>query len=76
MCKREIGARATYRFTLPFSATLDVSMKVYEIVGAAEPKPKKSPQRKSDFEKNASKLRSKERELNAKSPVSPIKHRP
>jgi hypothetical protein len=30
----------------------------------------------TDFEKNARALRSKERKLNAQSPVPPIKHRP
>lgn len=30
---------------------------------------------KTDFEKNAARLQSKERALNAKSPVKPIKHR-
>lgn len=52
---------------------------MWEILGTAKKQSsakKQTLQPKSDFEKNASKLRSKERELNAKSPVSPIKHRP
>lgn len=37
-------------------------------------KPRKPEPPKTDWEKNTAKLRSKERRLNAKTPVAPIKH--
>lgn len=39
-------------------------------------KPRKPKKHVSDFEKNARRLRTRERELNAVGPVSPVKHRP
>ena len=39
-------------------------------------KPLRPSDQRTDWEKNAAKLRSKERKLNAKSPAPPIKHRP
>lgn len=54
-------------------------MQVWEILGSVKKRPgakKQTAPQKTDFEKNASKLRSKERELSAQSPVKTIKHRP
>ncbi len=61
-------------------------MHIWEVTSGLDPAPKprlattvkrKRPKKHvSDFERNARKLRSRERELNAVGPVSPIKHRP
>lgn len=53
-------------------------MRVIEIVQFAQQgaKAKRPSVTKTDWEKNAAQLRSKEAKLNAKSPVPPIKHRP
>lgn len=53
-------------------------MRVIEVVQPAKQhvKAKRPADRRTDWEKNAANLRSKEAKLNAKSPVSPIKHRP
>lgn len=57
-----------------------VVLHIWEMLGKvgvmkAERRRKKTVQ-KTDFEKNVSALRSKERNLSPQSPVSPIKHRP
>jgi hypothetical protein len=39
-------------------------------------KPKRPADKRTDWEKNAARLRSREVKLNPKSPVPPIKHRP
>jgi hypothetical protein len=53
-------------------------MRVFEVT--ARPKQqaqsKRGVDKRTDWEKNAAKLRSREARLNAKSPVPPIKHRP
>lgn len=57
--------------------TPENNMKVSEVVTAPANKAKKKPAAtQTDFERNAAALRSKERKLNARGPVSPIKHRP
>lgn len=45
-------------------------MLIWEVVGQKDRKTK--PNRKTDFEKNATRLRSKERKLDAKKPVKPV----
>ena len=49
-------------------------MTIYEIVTKRPDNDRRSD--KTDWEKNASKLRSKKRDLKPQSPVPPIKHRP
>lgn len=51
-------------------------MRVIEVVqqGKRPTRLSKSRADRTDFEKNATKLRSKERKLNPQSPVAPIKH--
>jgi hypothetical protein len=56
------------------TATPGAKMLVKEIVSKKAHKTKR-PQ-PTDFEKNATKLRSKERNLQPKRPVPPVKHRP
>lgn len=64
---------STYRFEV-------VVLHIWEVLGKvgvikAQRRRTKTVQQ-TDFEKNASALRSKERKLSPQSPVSPIKHRP
>lgn len=53
-------------------------MRVFEITQPLQQqtKPKRRVDKRTDWERNAAQLRSREAKLNAKSPVSPIKHRP
>lgn len=53
-------------------------MRVFEVIERPkqQAKPKRSVDKRTDWEKNAAQLRSREARLNAKSPVPPIKHRP
>jgi hypothetical protein len=57
-------------------------MHIWEVVNSKPKPPTTAAQRKpskrdepTEFEKNATKLRSKERKLNPQSPIAPIKHR-
>lgn len=49
-----------------------VVLKVWEVVCPKVERKKSAPT--ADFEKNAAKLRGKERKLNAQKPISPVKH--
>jgi hypothetical protein len=53
-------------------------MRVFEVIQCPKQKDKakRTVAPKTDWEKNAAQLRSKELKLNAKSPVAPVKHRP
>lgn len=53
-------------------------MRVFEVTQRPQQqtKPKRSADKRTDWEKNAAQLRSREAKLNAKSPAPPIKHRP
>lgn len=53
-------------------------MRVFEVTQQPQQqtKPKRSVDKRTDWERNAAKLRSREAKLNAKSPISPVKHRP
>jgi hypothetical protein len=52
-------------------------MRVCEVTQRSQQqaKPQRSVDKRTDWEKNAAKLRSREAKLNAKSPVPPVKHR-
>lgn len=52
-------------------------MRVHEVIKQPQQqtKTKRRSDRRTEWEKNAAQLRSKEARLNAKSPVPPIKHR-
>ena len=50
-------------------------MRVVEVM-QRQVKAKHSVDKRTDWEKNAAKLRSREAKLNAQSPVPPVKHRP
>lgn len=51
----------------------EIMMKSQQQLRTAQPR---KLQQKTDWEKNAAKLRSKDRKLKPQSPVPPIKHRP
>jgi hypothetical protein len=53
-------------------------MRVFEVIQRPkrQAKVKRAGDKRTDWEKNAAQLRSREAKLNAKSPIPPIKHRP